>query len=118
MTLSSKNLEQPTVVYTGKFTGRSPEDRYIVKTNKNKIEWGVRNKSISEKVFEELYKKIKKYLFKKLNYKILANVISDKKISYEVQLVTEEEWYTKFAKNIFRNDNYHALDNKISILHK
>ena len=117
MNRPSKDLNQPTVVYTGKFTGRSPQDRYIVKTNKNKIEWGVRNKSISEKVFEKLYRKIKKYLFKKLNYKIVTNAISDEKISYEIKLITEEEWYTKFAKNIFRNDNYHTLSNKISIFH-
>ena len=64
MNRPSKDLNQPTVVYTGKFTGRSPQDRYIVKTNKNKIEWGVRNKSISEKVFEKLYGKIKNIYLK------------------------------------------------------
>ena len=116
---SSKNLKQQLVVRTGKFTGRSPKDRYIVRTNKNKniIDWGIRNKFISEKSYDEIYIKIENYLFKKLNYQILTNVIPDNNISYEVKLITEEEWYIKFAKNIFRNDNYHNLVNKISIFH-
>jgi len=27
---------KPLIVYTGKFTGRSPKDRYFIKTNQNK----------------------------------------------------------------------------------
>ena len=40
---------RPMVVQTGKFTGRSPKDRYIVKQvpSKKYIEWGGRNKEIS-----------------------------------------------------------------------
>lgn len=40
----------PIIVNTGKFTGRSPKDRYFVKTKLNEkvIDWGTRNNPISE----------------------------------------------------------------------
>ena len=47
-------------VNTGKFTGRSPKDRYIVRdkiTNQN-VWWGDTNKPLEEDVFNKLYKKI------------------------------------------------------------
>jgi len=39
-------LAAPLIVYTGKFTGRSPKDRYFVKTadNENVIEWILRTR--------------------------------------------------------------------------
>ena len=57
---------EPLIVHTGQFTGRSPKDRYFVKTNKNKniIDWGDRNQSISEKIYENIYKKIIEHLNK------------------------------------------------------
>ena len=51
-------------VNTGKFTGRSPKDRYIVRdkiTNKF-VWWGDINKPLEEVIFNRLYKKITKYL--------------------------------------------------------
>ena len=43
-------------VVTGKFTGRSPEDRFIVKRESyaDKIAWGKVNKSIEPEVFEDV----------------------------------------------------------------
>ena len=51
-------------VVTGKFTGRSPEDRFIVKRNsyEDKIAWGKVNKSIEPEVFDRLYEKVLAYL--------------------------------------------------------
>lgn len=51
-------------IYTGKFTGRSPKDRYIVKDNitKDKVWWGDINIPIAESYFEKLYSKITNYL--------------------------------------------------------
>ena len=47
-----------TIVDTGKFTGRSPKDKYIVDepSSSDKIWWGSVNKKIDEKIFDELYK--------------------------------------------------------------
>lgn len=44
---------------TGKYTGRSPQDKYIVDEaiSKDKIDWGSVNQPISSDVFDALYKK-------------------------------------------------------------
>ena len=45
---------------TGKYTGRSPKDKYIVDEaiSKDKIDWGSVNRPISSEVFENLYAKV------------------------------------------------------------
>ena len=47
------------MVDTGEYTGRSPKDKYIVKNinslSDNNIWWGNVNKSISPKIFRDLY---------------------------------------------------------------
>lgn len=52
-----------TIVDTGKFTGRSPKDKYIVDepSSSDKIWWGSVNKKIDEKIFDELYKSVIDY---------------------------------------------------------
>jgi len=46
------------VAYTGKHTGRSPQDRFIVQDlkNKNTINWGKVNKPFDPKKFDALVK--------------------------------------------------------------
>ena len=55
MKIIRKTPSLPLIVHTGKFTGRSPKDRYIVKTSKDikHVEWGTRNRDISPEQFKE-----------------------------------------------------------------
>ena len=48
------------IVDTGKYTGRSPKDKYIVDepSSTDKISWGPVNKKIDEAIIDELYQKI------------------------------------------------------------
>ena len=109
----------PLIVNTGQFKGRSPKDRYFVKTKESEgiIDWGSRNQSVSEKTFDEVYKKIQEHLIQEINFSFRGNVISDSKNSYGIDLLTEERWYTQFAKNIFRNDVFSNLFETIKIYH-
>ena len=119
MPIIFEEKSKPLIVHTGKFTGRSPKDRYIVKTlqNKDHIEWGKRNQPVSEETFDKIFQKIQEYLIQEVNYSYKGNVISDKKNSYVIDLLTEERWYTQFAKNIFRNDNFKNYIKNIKIYH-
>ena len=47
-------------INTGKFTGRSPKDRYIVfdDITMDKVWWGEINRPIKPNIFENLYKKL------------------------------------------------------------
>ena len=55
------------MVNTGKYTGRSPKDRFIVKQKsvEDKINWGDVNLPIEEEVFDKLYDKVIEYLKEK-----------------------------------------------------
>ena len=119
MTIIYEEASKPLIVHTGKFTGRSPKDRYFVKTikNQNTIEWGERNQSVSQETFDKVFQKIQEYLIQKINYFYNGNVISDSQSSYGIDLLTEERWYTQFAKNIFRNDRFSNFSQTIKIYH-
>ena len=88
-------LNGAAMVDTGKFTGRSPGDRYIVDetTSNEEIWWGKVNKKISENIFDLLFDKIisyfnsndftKTYIFEGLagadpNYELKVRVIAKK----------------------------------------
>src|SRR5699024_576417 len=45
---------------TGKYTGRSPKDRFIVKDNVSEsvVDWGTINQAIDEESFDKLYDKV------------------------------------------------------------
>ena len=55
---------------TGKYTGRSPKDKFIVKEASvaDKIAWGAVNQPISEEHFNKLYTKVLEYLKRKKSY--------------------------------------------------
>ena len=119
MPIIYEEKSQPVIVHTGKFTGRSPKDRYLVETNQSKdiIDWGERNQPISEIIFDKIFQKVREYLIQEVSYTYKGNVISDSKNAYGVELLTEERWYTQFAKNIFRNDIIFDLKETIKIYH-
>ena len=57
-------------VNTGKFTGRSPQDRFIVKDNytTDKVWWGKTNKPLSSENFDKLQQNVVDYLSNKELY--------------------------------------------------
>ena len=119
MTVIREEKLLPLIVHTGKFTGRSPKDRYFVKTKESGsiIDWGSRNQSVTEKTFDEIYQKIQEHLIQEINFSFRGNVIADSKNTYGIDILTEERWYTQFAKNIFRNDCFSNLAETIKIYH-
>src|SRR5690606_41757302 len=51
-------------VLTGKFTGRSPKDKFVVKdeTTENTLDWGDINIPTTPEIFDALYQKVCHYL--------------------------------------------------------
>ena len=78
-------------VVTGKFTGRSPEDRFIVKRESyaDKIAWGKVNKSIEPEVFEALYAKVMNYLEGKNVYVFDGLAGADEEYQMQTRIVNE-----------------------------
>ncbi|MFN7250514.1 MAG: phosphoenolpyruvate carboxykinase (ATP) [Anaerobacillus sp.] len=89
---------------TGKYTGRSPQDKYIVEETsvRNKINWGAVNQPISKDVFENLYKKVLAYL--KTKDKVYASknyAGADKGYRLPIRVINEFAWHNLFARQLF-----------------
>ena len=101
-------------VNTGKFTGRSPKDRFIVKDeiSQNHVWWdGNINQPFNEKKFDRLYNKVISYLSTKELYVRDAFAISDKKYQVSLRVITELPWVSLFAYNMFIEPNKSELEN-------
>ena len=90
-------------VNTGKFTGRSPKDRFLVKDEytKDKVWWGRVNKPLAPENFDRLYDKVASYLSGKEIYVRDAYVCADPKYRMNVRTITEHPWSNFFVKNMF-----------------
>ncbi len=100
-------------IKTGKFTGRSPKDRFIVKdqiTN-NQVDWGDINQPIDENSFHKLKNDVLKYLEGKTIFKRYAFAGALKKYRLSLEVVTEHSWSNLFAYNMFIRPNKSELEN-------
>ena len=109
-------------VITGRFTGRSPDDRYIVKdsmTRKN-VDWGIVNHSISEENFEKIFTRMKKYIKNKNLFLFNGFVGADKKNRFPVNILTDKAWQCLFANQIFikprKNDLLEQKKNGVTLI--
>ncbi len=102
-------------VKTGKFTGRSPEDKFIVKDEitANSVDWGKVNHSISEENFEKIFDRMTKYIHdnnlgEKL-YTFDGFVGADISTRLSIRVITDRSWHSLFATQIFINASQEEL---------
>ena len=100
-------------INTGKFTGRSPEDRFLVKDDYTEelIWWGKSNKPISTENFDYLQKEIEAYLSGKEIYVRDGYVCAEPKYRMNVRTVTEYPWSNMFIYNMFLRPEEEELAN-------
>lgn len=100
-------------VNTGKFTGRSPQDRFLVKDNytKDRVWWGKVNKPIDPIQFDVLQNEIVKYLSGKEIFVRDGYVCADPKYRMNVRTVTEYPWSNMFVYNMFLRPEVEELEN-------
>lgn len=90
-------------VDTGKFTGRSPKDKFIVcdeKTEKS-VWWGDINIKFDPDKFDHLYNRVIGYLQNRTIYVRDAYACADPKYRLNIRVVTESPWQSLFAHNLF-----------------
>ncbi|MFB6307298.1 MAG: phosphoenolpyruvate carboxykinase (ATP), partial [Flavobacteriales bacterium] len=90
-------------VDTGKFTGRSPQDRFIVcdEITEDKVWWGKINKKFDPEKFDALYNRLTAYLGNKEVYARDNYVCADKDYQLNIRTITELPWSNIFADNMF-----------------
>lgn len=89
---------------TGKYTGRSPKDKFIVTepSYRDDIDWGNINQPIEEEKFLNLYDKVLNYLDKKDELYVFNGYAgSDEDSQLKLTVVNELAWHNLFAQNMF-----------------
>ncbi|HHT7240005.1 MULTISPECIES: phosphoenolpyruvate carboxykinase (ATP) [Bacillus] len=89
---------------TGKYTGRSPKDKFIVKEASvaDKIAWGAVNQPISEEHFNKLYTKVLEYLKEKEELFVFKGFAgADRNYRLPIQVVNEYAWHNLFVHQLF-----------------
>ncbi len=100
-------------VETGKYTGRSPKDKFIVMESsvKDKIDWGFVNQPIDEEKFNNLYKKVIEYLTNKDETFVFQGFAgADKAFQLPLQVINEYAWHNLFARQLFIRPNENDLN--------
>jgi phosphoenolpyruvate carboxykinase (ATP) len=101
------------MVDTGKFTGRSPKDKYFVQQppSSANIAWGSINKPVSVEIFDELYADVIDYLSGKDIYVTDGYSGSHPDTCKSVRFITEFAWQSHFVKNMFIRPEEAELEN-------
>ena len=94
-----------TIVDTGKFTGRSPKDKYIVdeSSSSDKIWWGSVNKKIDETIFDELYQSVIDYYNSDDSKTYLFDGFAgfDPSHNINIRIIAKRAWQAHFVNNMF-----------------
>src|SRR3954462_3871017 len=87
---------------TGKRTGRSPKDKFMVKDAliADKVNWGANQEFTSEK-FDALYNRVLDYMAGKDLFVQQLFAGADPEYRLPVQVVTEYAWHNLFVKQLF-----------------
>ncbi len=101
------------IVNTGIYTGRSPNDRFIVrnKANENLIDWGDINLPISEDSFNVLEAAVKEEMNNKELFIFDGFAGADKRYQLPLRVVTMKSWQGHFSHNMFIRPNEEELEN-------
>jgi phosphoenolpyruvate carboxykinase (ATP) len=90
-------------VNTGKYTGRSPRDKFIVdepSVHKH-IAWGEVNQPISAENFERIYDQVKSYVEDKELFIFDGFAGADEKYRYPIRVINEYPWQNLFVHQLF-----------------
>lgn len=108
-------------IRTGKFTGRSPKDRYIVKDNitENDVFWGDVNIPVSSNVFDDIFEEMQMFLKDKKLYVHDGFIGSDNRFRKAVRVIGQLPWSALFAHNMFlrpNRDELHSFEAEWNVL--
>ena len=90
-------------VKTGKYTGRSPDDRYIVyddETHEN-VDWGKINHQFPTGKFDKIFEKMKKFVEGKELFVFDGFAGADKENRLPIRIFTDHAWQSLFARQLF-----------------
>ncbi|HEY9723281.1 MAG TPA: phosphoenolpyruvate carboxykinase [Oscillatoriaceae cyanobacterium] len=91
------------IVNTGKFTGRSPNDKFFIDEPgcHDLVDWGKVNKPLASEKFEGLWKRVQAYLKDRELFVLDCYAGADPDYRLPFRVITEDAWHNLFAKTMF-----------------
>jgi phosphoenolpyruvate carboxykinase (ATP) len=93
------------VVRTGKHTGRSPKDKFVVRepSSEKKVWWGEINHPLAEEDYDRLRARLVQYVADRPMYSQDLYIGAHPDHRRSLRAYTESAWASIFARNLFRN---------------
>jgi phosphoenolpyruvate carboxykinase (ATP) len=98
--------EGPLVCRTGHHTGRSPNDKFVVReaSSAANIAWGKVNRPMTEEQFDLLHRELLSSLSGKELYVLDCFAGADPNFRLAVRVINEYAWHNLFCRNLFIDD--------------
>ncbi|MCL4294293.1 MAG: phosphoenolpyruvate carboxykinase [Anaerolineae bacterium] len=93
----------PLLVRTGQHTGRSPNDKFVVRepSSADKVWWGKVNRAMEPAQFETLHRRLLAYLQGKDLFVQDCFAGADPQYRLPIRIITETAWHSLFARDMF-----------------
>ncbi|MCP4164767.1 MAG: phosphoenolpyruvate carboxykinase [Chloroflexi bacterium] len=93
----------PLVTRTGQHTGRSPNDRFVVResTTEDKLWWGNVNRPFEREVFQRIKNRMMTHLEGRQVFVQDCYAGADPEYRMPVRVITETAWHSLFVRNMF-----------------
>jgi ATP-dependent phosphoenolpyruvate carboxykinase len=106
----------PLVCRTGQHTGRSPNDKFVVRepSSEANVWWGKVNRPMDAAQFDALHRDMVESLAGKELYVLDCYAGADPAYRLPVRVINEYAWHNLFCKNLFIDDPAAAHTNRLS----
>jgi phosphoenolpyruvate carboxykinase (ATP) len=113
----SRTRDGALVLRTGKFTGRAPQDRFIVEDahTRPRVEWGARNQAISEAHYQALKTYICAHLARGDVFEV--NVHAGGREGAPLTVLTSSPAHALFSRHLFQPERPAAPGEPFTVLH-
>jgi len=93
----------PIVCSTGQHTGRSPNDKFVVRepSSEQHVAWGKVNRPIEQAAFDRLHQRMLQYLKGRDLYALDCYAGADPAYRLKVRVINELAWHNLFARHMF-----------------
>jgi phosphoenolpyruvate carboxykinase (ATP) len=97
------SVDGPLVCRTGQHTGRSPNDKFIVRepSSAERVWWSKVNRPIDAKHFDALRHRMQNYVEGREIFVQDCYAGADPRYRMPVRIITEQAWHSLFAKHMF-----------------